>query len=207
MTSKQILLIRHGETDWNAQQRWQGQAHHVPLNVLGRTQAQALGQYLAQQRIDALYSSDLIRTWETASIVGEALKITPQADARWREIHVGLFQGHTRQELETRYPEHWATFNARKDDYCFPDGESWTQVGARAAAALSDLAKQDTFSSIAVVSHGGTLRCLMSETFPHLPEASQIRFTNTSITTLRANGAGWELINAAITPHLEDPTS
>lgn len=202
MQRKKILLIRHGETDWNAERRWQGQYQDIPLNAAGRAQAQALARYLSAQPVDAIFSSDLIRTWETATILGAGLGITPQADSRWREVHVGLFQGHTGPELQTLYPDHWQAFSTRSNDYRFPEGESWQEVARRALAAFHELAAHPDYHSVAVVSHGGTLRTLLTELFQDSPEVNHLRFGNTSITTLRANGKGWELTEIGATPHL-----
>lgn len=204
MTVDHILLIRHAETDWNIEQRWQGTVSSVPLNDQGRAQAHALANYMTAEPVAALYSSDLARAWETASILGEALRLNPVADRRWREVNVGLFQGHTWAELEVRYPDHVVEYRAKANDYRFPNGESWPEVKERACRAFYDLAAVEAGPMIAVVSHGGVLRSLLNGLFPGAPVVSGLRLPNTSLTRLSRNGHGWELVEAGITPHLPD---
>src|SRR5262245_3515870 len=105
MAVERVLLIRHGQTDWNAAGRWQG-FEEIPLNDEGWAQARALAAYLSNQngKINAIYSSDLIRAFQTASAIGEAFKLNPQPDPRWREMNLGIFQKLTRDEITARYP-------------------------------------------------------------------------------------------------------
>src|SRR5581483_11305534 len=92
-----LLLVRHGETDWNAERRWQGHAD-VPLNARGREQARALAEELAGESIDAIYSSDLSRAQDTADIVGARLDVPVVVDPDLREIDVGPVEGLTAEE-------------------------------------------------------------------------------------------------------------
>jgi len=92
-----LLLVRHGETDWNAERRWQGHAD-VPLNERGREQARALAEQLAGESVDAIYSSDLSRARDTADILGARLDVPVVVDADLREIDVGPVEGLTAEE-------------------------------------------------------------------------------------------------------------
>lgn len=126
----QLILIRHGETDWNVEGRWQGQAD-VPLNERGRAQAVQLAQELKDDGIDAIYSSDLIRALETAEKLSEATKLSVQIDRRLREIHQGEWQGMLVSEIQTRYADRFAR---RRDDPLHiapPGGETVAQVKTR----------------------------------------------------------------------------
>src|SRR5262245_42161594 len=98
-----FYLIRHGETDWNQSGRWQGHAD-VPLNALGRAQAQRLAERLRRERdpLDAIYSSDLLRAWETAQALAAAVGHAPQPLPALREIDVGSWSGLTRVEVMAR---------------------------------------------------------------------------------------------------------
>src|SRR5262245_53202123 len=98
-----FYIIRHGETDWNLSGRWQGHAD-VPLNALGRAQAQRLAERLRREdtRLDSIYSSDLLRAWETALIIGDALGVAPRPLPALREIDVGAWSGLTRAEVLMR---------------------------------------------------------------------------------------------------------
>ncbi|HEY5099343.1 MAG TPA: histidine phosphatase family protein, partial [Gaiellaceae bacterium] len=95
-----LLLVRHGETDWNAERRWQGHAD-VPLNDRGREQARVLAEQLTGESIDAIYSSDLSRARDTADIVGVRLGVPVVVDADLREIDVGPIEGMTAEETGT----------------------------------------------------------------------------------------------------------
>src|SRR6185437_7371482 len=99
-----ILVARHGETDWNREQRWQGWAD-PPLNETGRAQARQLAEELRGVPFDAVYSSDLRRAHETALIVAEPHGVPVIADERLREVDVGSWSGLLHAEVEERYPE------------------------------------------------------------------------------------------------------
>src|SRR5262245_28159365 len=108
MTIERVLLIRHGETEWNNLGRWQG-FEQTDLNEVGLLQAKTLAEYVRPHPISAIYSSDLLRALQTAAPLGEALGITPVAHADWREQNLGIFQGLTRDEIEATYPAEWAS--------------------------------------------------------------------------------------------------
>lgn len=203
MTCQKILLIRHGQTDWNAQRRWQGALHEIALNAQGQAQACLLGEYLTGCAVEAIYSSDLQRAWETAAIIGQTLGLTPIPDTRLREVHAGVFQGLTWPELETKYPEHTNDYlaNSRQQDYRFPEGESWREVSIRAYEALKAVTEITAYKTTVLVTHGGTLRRLLVHLFPELRDA-ELHFPNTSISIIEHSEAGWKLIELGKTPHL-----
>jgi len=203
MTVQRILLIRHGQTEWNAQKRWQGKTHGVTLNDEGRAEARTLGEHLKTYGLVAIYSSDQLRSWETATIVGEILGITPKAEIRLREVNAGVFEGRTWPEVETNYPD-LAVFyraNASNMDYRFPEGETWLEVQERAHAAFQDIAASENGQVVALFSHGGTLRRLISRLFPDTM-TSDYALHNTSITTIERAGESWTLVSLGVTPHL-----
>jgi broad specificity phosphatase PhoE len=143
-----ILLARHGETDWNVQNRWQGHAD-TPLNERGRAQARALAERLAGTVLEAIYSSDLLRASETAGIVAQGRGLTVQTDRRLREIDVGAWQGLTGDEVAERFP-----------DGVRPDGESLEAFQARVVGALSAIGRSHNGATVLVVAHGGCARTL-----------------------------------------------
>src|SRR5688572_1867523 len=98
-----LLLIRHGETQWNLDHRVQGH-HDVPLTDRGKEQAYRLARWLADEPLHAVYGSDLRRSWETAEIVASG-RAPVRREPRIREASFGLFQGLTTAEIESRYPE------------------------------------------------------------------------------------------------------
>lgn len=126
-----VLLIRHGQTDWNVDGRWQGTLP-IGLNDTGRTQAQALAAYLAKRQIGSIYSSDLPRALDTALAIGEAVGVTPQTDARLQEFNLGVFQGLTRQQINQQYPNEWREFEADYWNYSVTNGKSRRTLQTRA---------------------------------------------------------------------------
>jgi probable phosphoglycerate mutase len=143
-----ILLARHGETDWNREGRFQGWAD-PPLNDAGRAQAQALAGRLRETPFDAVYSSDLRRAHETASIVAAPHGVPVRTDPALREIDVGSWSGLTRTQIEERFP------GAK-----YHDGETREQHLARVLETVERIARAHSGGRILVVSHGGSLRVL-----------------------------------------------
>ncbi len=195
-----VLLIRHGVTDWNIERRWQGVVD-VPLNDEGRRQAQLLADHLKAHSIDAIYSSDLARAWDTAVVIGQGVGVPPQADQRLRETNAGVFQGLTGDEVNRRYPRELAQFNSNYMDFVIPNGESQRQVQTRAYAAFQEIVARGG-KEIALVSHGGTIRMLLRKLVADEEMISVTHITNTSITTLEQRDAAWHLIEISATPHL-----
>ena len=143
-----ILIARHGETDWNREGRWQGWAD-PPLNDTGRAQARELAEELRQLPFDAVYSSDLKRAHETALIVAEPHGVPVVVDQGLREIDIGSWSGLTRSEIHERFPD-----GAR------PDGESHEQHFARTREAVLRIARANDGKRILIVGHGGTIRSI-----------------------------------------------
>jgi len=144
-----LILARHGETDWNRNGIWQGHGD-PPLNDLGRRQAAELAARLADVEIDALYSSDLRRAYETAEIVARAKGLSITTDAELREMDVGSWSGLTTDEIRERFPE---------VEYAH-DAEAREVFHARAVGALDRLAKAHAGDRVLVVTHGGVIRSL-----------------------------------------------
>jgi probable phosphoglycerate mutase len=151
----QLLLARHGETDWNRDRRFQGHAD-PPLNDAGREQARALAEELAGERIDFVYTSDLVRARETAEIVAARFDADVLLLRELREIDVGEWEGLTWPEIEERYPEGARSWRER--GYGWESGESYEQLGERVVAALTRIAADHPEERVLVVGHGGTIR-------------------------------------------------
>jgi probable phosphoglycerate mutase len=155
-TPATLLLIRHGETAWNAEHRIQGSLD-IPLSATGIWQAGRLAQRLAAERIDAIYASDLARAWLTAEPIAARLGLELRADIRLRERRFGIFEGHTLDEIAARWPAELAAWRERDPAWAMPDGESGAAFIERVNAALHDIAREWAGATVAVVAHGGVL--------------------------------------------------
>ena len=143
-----LILARHGETDWNRDGIWQGHGD-PPLNELGRRQAAELAERMADVEIEALYSSDLRRAYETAEIVGRTKGLEITADPDLREVDVGSWSGLTTEEIATRFP-----------GMTSHDGEQREAFDARAVGVLHRIAEAHEGQQVLVVTHGGVVRAL-----------------------------------------------
>jgi broad specificity phosphatase PhoE len=175
----EIWFIRHGQTDWNLQQRWQGQTD-VPLNALGLTQAGRLAERLARVNFDAVYSSDLGRCVTTASIALPQLR--PVLDARLREMHFGGLEGKSWAEMDEG--ERAALERWRQDPYGvrLAGGESFQDLHDRLQAWRGEL---PSVGRVAAFTHGGNIRNLLWSVVgpPREPKWSVV-LDNTGITRL-----------------------
>ena len=167
MNNTNILLIRHGETAWNAVRRLQGHID-IPLNAEGERQAGALAQALAAESVDVIVSSDLQRARQTAQAVADQYDgATVHTDANLRERCYGVFEGMLYTEVEQQYPADFALWQARDIDAVMPPGErvaeSFRQFYGRAISAIREWAERHPGKTIAVVAHGGVLECAYRE--------------------------------------------
>ncbi|MBD0330117.1 MAG: histidine phosphatase family protein [Thermoleophilia bacterium] len=155
----ELLLVRHGETDWNAEQRFQGHAD-PPLNERGRGQARELARQLRGAHLEALYTSPLRRAAETAAILSVCLGLPARPLGALREIDVGEWQGLTRTEVEERFPEAFARWLAFGPGW--EAGETYEQLGARVLAGFREIAAAHPRGRVLVVTHGGPLRSALA---------------------------------------------
>jgi broad specificity phosphatase PhoE len=155
-----ILLARHGESDWNAEQRWQGHADR-PLSELGKHQATALAERLEGVPLAAIYASDLARARETARAVAERRGMVVVTCPDLREVDVGSWSGYTREDAEARDPVGWRRWLDGGQGWS--GGESYEQMAARAVAAVREIAAAHPGQHVLVVAHGGPLRAIHAE--------------------------------------------
>jgi len=150
-----LLLVRHGETEWNVRRRYQGQSD-VPLSELGKHQAAHIAKRLAGQTIDAMYASDLKRAWETARIIANKCNLEVFSEPRLRELKFGILEGLTFEEAEEQYPEMIAAW--LEDFNNTPEGaETIDLFNARILSLLDDLKGKHDEQVVLLVGHGGSL--------------------------------------------------
>jgi probable phosphoglycerate mutase len=157
MTLTRLCLVRHGETNWNLERRAQGQMD-IALNARGRAQAEALAAELATERFDRIYSSDLKRALQTAAPLARARDLPILKNQELREKRDGAWEGLSHAEVEALYPEDFAHYRQRDLDFVIPGGgESISQLAARVAPALEEIAKAHGGETVLVVAHAGVL--------------------------------------------------
>jgi probable phosphoglycerate mutase len=155
----ELLFIRHGETDWNRQQRFQGQID-VPLNALGHAQAARLGQRLAGETHDALFSSDLTRARETAAPLAAAWGRQPVLVPGLREQSFGVLEGLDVPAIQQQHGALWQQWLEHRADFALPGGESLRQFHTRVIEAVRELAAASAGQRLVIVTHGGVLDML-----------------------------------------------
>jgi len=155
----ELVFVRHGETDWNRQQRFQGQID-VPLNDTGRLQAQRLAEAMRGERFDLMLCSDLQRARETIAPLEEALAARAVAQRAWREQAFGVLEGLSVAEIQARHPGLWSHWLRHDADYRLPEGESVRQFHARVDEAVRELVRAHAGARLLVVTHGGVLDML-----------------------------------------------
>jgi 2,3-bisphosphoglycerate-dependent phosphoglycerate mutase len=156
MPITRLCLVRHGETEWNAEGRVQGQTD-IPLSTVGLAQAQAAAEVLCRHDFSAIYSSDLMRVRQTAEPAARRLALPLQLDAALRERHYGIFERLLYTEVRSRYPEHYARFQRKDPDYDFESGESLRTFYERSLDVVKTIAARHSGEQVLVFTHGGVL--------------------------------------------------
>lgn len=196
-----LYIIRHGETDYNRDGRYQGQSD-IRMNETGRNQAAAVARKMARLDLTAIYSSDLNRAQECARVIASG---TPVAlDPRLREIDVGRVVGLTLEQIAQREPEFHAALRQDPDRVVFPGGESALDVHRRAMAAFEAIISRYPQGRVAVVTHGGLITLLTAEVIG-LPLANRRRLypQNGGITVLEWTADRRRLRSFNDTGHLD----
>lgn len=189
-----VVLIRHGQTPWNRERRIQGHTD-IALSKLGRAQARRLAEALAEESLDAVYSSDLQRARETAAALAQVRGLPLQLDADLRERAFGRFEGLSWDEISARYPDDAARWRRREPEFAVGGGESLQQFSARCVTAALRAARAHPGGSIAVVAHGGVLDCLYrAATRIALDAPRSWQLGNAAINRLLATASGFALI-------------
>lgn len=157
-----ILLLRHAETDWNRERRFQGW-RDVPLSATGREQAESAARLLAATRIEAVWSSPLARARDTTAIIAAPHRLAVQESDAFREMGFGEWEGLTRDEVRERFPDAHRAWAETPHEAAWPGAETLAMVRARALAGLEALRAAHTGQTICLVSHGITGRLLILE--------------------------------------------
>ncbi len=201
-----LWLVRHGETDWNRELRFQGHLD-APLNALGQQQALRLGAHLAAQVPSPLLASDLLRTRQTAEPLAGQWQTRTLPETLWREQAFGVIEGLTLQEVHERHPEIVQGWRSLDPDFAPEGGESRRQFHARvmqAVLALVERSRRQGWLSPVVVSHGGVLDMIYrSATGQPLAGPRECPIPNAGLNHVRTDGVRFEIVRWAQTDHLQ----
>lgn len=197
-----LILIRHGETEWNREGRIQGHMDSA-LTAEGIAQAEACAKRLAEEGFDALYASDLPRVQHTATILNAPLGLPIQSRAALRERCFGIGEGLTYAEMDTRHPEVFSRTRALDPDFAIEGGETRRQFHTRVRMVLEDIAATHRSQRVLVVTHGGVLGAVY-RWLNDLPIASAhtVEIPNVAYNRVQAGPGKWQLEVWADTTHL-----
>ena len=204
--STRLLIVRHGQTDWNSSGRFQGQTD-IPLNPTGIGQAQAIAERLITETPAAIYASDLQRAWQTAQIIHTALLPEHRppliSEPRLREMCFGKWEGLTYNEIQARQPRLLQRWESDLEHTAPPGGETLLEMAERVEALYGSILAAHPDETVLLVAHGGPLQLMITQALG-MPRGRfwQVHLSNASLSELRSylEGAILNLLNC--TEHL-----
>ncbi|SEM70188.1 histidine phosphatase family protein [Lihuaxuella thermophila] len=193
-----VCFIRHGETDWNKEIRFQGQTD-IPLSETGVEQAKFLAEYLKDHTISAIYSSDLKRARQTAELIAAKHGLAVRATPEFRERSAGEWEGLTLSEIKEKYPD-WEQIRFTGGAYGIEPVE---QLKKRMLGGVEALVEKHQGEHIYIVAHGMCINAVLHVLTGGEYGIGKTRLHNTSMTRLSyEKEAGWKLLGINETPHL-----
>lgn len=200
----ELILLRHGETDWNRELRFQGHVD-VALNTIGLEQARRLARRLAGETAHRLYASDLLRAQQTAQPVAQQLSLASVSDPALREQSFGRVDGMKVEDIKAQHPQAWEGWLRFHEDFCMPEGETTRQFHGRVMDAVYRLVAAHPGETLVVVTHGGVLD-MIYRTARSLglggPRQSEI--PNAGLNRVRVHQAGIDILTWADVQHPAD---
>jgi probable phosphoglycerate mutase len=198
-----IIFVRHGLTDWNRAGRFQGQTD-IELNQEGLEQAERTGLLFREHRIDAVYSSDLVRARQTAEPIGQATGLPVIVAPGLRERRYGVLEGRTHDEVLRDHPETYGRWRARDPDFDLPGGgESLRALHRRVDSQMRAFARSHAGQTVVAVTHGGVLDCVyrIAASLPiEAPRSFDLR--NASLNRVRWDGGAFSVVSWGDVAHL-----
>ena len=202
MEATRVIAVRHGETAWNVDTRIQGQLD-IGLNATGLWQAQRAGQALADERIGAIYASDLSRAWQTAEEIAKPHGLTVQAEPGLRERAFGRFEGMSFAEIEAMLPEDARRWRERDPEFEPEGGESLLVFRDRVTRVAAELAARHPGELVTLVAHGGVMDVLYrAATRQELQAPRTWQLGNAAINRMLWTPEGFSLVGWSDTAHL-----
>ena len=206
LTMTDIVLIRHGETAWNAEARLQGHLD-IGLNANGVAQARRVAQALASEPFAAIVASDLQRARQTADAIALERNLPVTLDRALRERCFGGFEGLLYDDIEAHFPQDYLRWKAREIDARYPPGvhaaETLREFSARSLAAVISHASDHPAQTIAIVTHGGVLDCVYRAACQiGLERPRDFDIMNTGVNRFRWDGSALQLVSWGDVRHL-----
>ena len=199
----EIILIRHGETEWNLSGRWQGHADSA-LSPRGIVQAEALAKRMGNEVVDFVYTSDLERAQHTARLAGSIAKWRFSLMPQLRERDLGVLEGLTTDEMLDQQPEVYRSFLEDGPDYQPPGGESFSEFSDRCFTAIEQLADMHPGKKIVAFTHGGVLGVIFRKVLNiGLLAGRNFLLLNCSINRIRKINDSWNLVSWGDVCHLQ----
>jgi probable phosphoglycerate mutase len=206
-SATRLVLVRHGETDWNAESRLQGH-RPVPLNAHGRNEAKLLARRVAAERPRNLYSSDLARAMQTAQIIAEETGLEIIATPKLREADFGQWEGKTYAEVQADSPAAFDNWVQSDFHNAPPGGESAAELRERVIAFLAEVIEKHPGRTSALVTHGGPCKYAIAHTLGISPGGIyRYAVDNASVHIIEIGPYGWRLATLNDTCHLRAATT
>lgn len=204
MQVTRIIAVRHGETAWNVDTRIQGHMD-IALNARGVLQAARVAQALADEPVDAIYASDLLRAWQTASAIAHATDCPLTAEVDLRERAFGSFEGQSYAAIEAQWPEESLRWRQRDPEWAPPGGESLLTMRERITHTINRLAQGHLGGQIVLVAHGGVMDQLYRLATGQTLQAPRAwHLGNAAINRLLWSPEALTLVGWGDTRHLDD---
>jgi alpha-ribazole phosphatase len=198
-----FYLVRHGETEWNAENRICGRSD-VPLSQVGRRQAKMLAERLKSVSFDAIFSSPLERAIDTARFISERIGLEPVVDDRLVELDYGQWEGKTMQEIMTNDTKTFLAWQADPGEVAPPGGETGLEAQQRVVAFLDSLAAKHREGEVAVVFHKSVCRLAICHVLGMSPSdyRRKLIMENAALSVIQSRVDGWQLITYNDASHL-----
>ena len=190
----EIIIIRHGETEWNKTGRFQGHSD-VPLSAEGRAQAAMLGKNLAVDHVDMIYASDLTRAMETAAPLAQRFGLEVISDPQLRELNFGAWEGRNFNDVNAENPNAMKNFYTDPEQADIPESEPFPEFQRRIAGRVREIVAQERGKRIVIVSHGASIRILLADLLS-MPIRSiwHLSQLNTAVNKIRFEDDGFAAI-------------
>ncbi|ANR71540.1 phosphoglycerate mutase [Selenomonas sp. oral taxon 126] len=190
----EIIIIRHGETEWNKTGRFQGHSD-VPLSAEGRAQAAMLGKNLSVDHVDMIYASDLTRAMETAAPLAQRFGLEVISDPQLRELNFGAWEGRNFNDVNAENPNAMKNFYTDPEQADIPESEPFPEFQRRIAGRVREIVAQERGKRIVIVSHGASIRILLADLLS-MPIRSiwHLSQLNTAVNKIRFEDDGFAVV-------------